>query len=96
MIDCIPPQVIPAPVLRLKNLRKLSMAGNRLETLPEGDWQQKLEEANFAHNRLLPESPSVTKLLHRLKSLDLTGNTERRERLARAEVIHPAGGVHTP
>ncbi len=80
-------QVIPAPVLILKNLTSFSMASNRLETLPEGDWQQGLENANFANNRLRPDSPVLAALVLRLKSLDLSGNAEKREKLARAEVI---------
>lgn len=74
-------------MLGLKKLIRLSMAHNRLENLPEGNWQQCLEEANFAHNRLMPESPTVSSLLLRLKSMDLTGNTKEREKLVRAKTI---------
>lgn len=75
-------------------MTKLFMASNRLEALPEGDWQQSLEEADFSRNRLPLDSPSVTQLLQRVKTLDLTGNTEERvEQLARAEVISFQGRV---
>lgn len=63
-------QAIPAPVLALRNLRRLVLSQNRLQALPLGPWLQNLEIVDFSYNRFTMQPAELLSLLPNLKNVE--------------------------